>query len=85
MLCRPPVASAGLLLFISGVSFALAQGTPGPTPGPTNPIPPNPRTKTGETMAIRTTEDECRKGWDQNLWRTKYQFEHFCTQLKASK
>jgi len=85
MLCRLSVTSAGLVLFVTGASFALAQGAPGPTPGPTNPIPPNPRTKTGETMVIRTTEDECRKGWHANLWRTKHQFEHFCMHLRASK
>jgi hypothetical protein len=85
MLCRLSVTSAGLVLFVSGASFALAQGTPGPTPGPTNPIPPNPRTKTGETMVIRTIENECRKDWHPNPWRTKHQFEHFCMHLQASK
>ena len=55
------------------------------TPGPTNPVPPNPQAKPGATMVINPTEDECRSGWNQALKWTKEQFEQFCAQMKASK
>jgi len=65
-----------------GVCLALAQATPGPTPGPTN---PNSQTKPGATIVVNPTEEECRKGWDPTLRWTKEQFEQFCAQLNASK
>ena len=67
---------------------AFAQGTPSPTPGPTNPTqaqPSNPQAQPGATMVVNPTTEECRKGWNASLKWTKQQFEEFCSKLQASK
>ena len=71
-----------LVALLGGVCLALAQATPGPTPGPTH---PNPQTKPGAPIVVNPTEEECRNGWNPTLRWTKEQFEQFCAKLKASK
>lgn len=80
MLARAAFAIA--LMVSSGV---LAQGTPSPTPGPTNPTPPNPQSKEGATIVINPTIEECKVGWQPGLRWTKEQFDRFCTTLQSSK
>lgn len=72
--------AAGLLLVCATVGLAQTS----PSPGPTNPVPPNPQAKPG-TIVINPTEEECRRGWEPGLKWTREQFEGFCASLKASK
>ena len=62
---------------------AFAQTSP--TPGPTNPVPPNPQSKSGATIVINPTEEECKRGWNPGLRWTKEQFDQFCSKLGSSK
>jgi hypothetical protein len=70
------------------VCAALSMGAKAqnsPAPGPTNPIPPNPQSKSGATIVVNPTVEECRRGWEANMRWTKDQFEQFCMRLGASK
>jgi len=64
-------------------SASIAQSTP--SPGPTNPVPPNPQAKSGATIVVNPTADECKRGWDPGMKWTKEQFDQFCRRLGASK
>jgi hypothetical protein len=70
-------------LLVCCCSVALAQNAP--SPGPTNPAPPNPQGKEGATIVINPTAEECKRGWDPSTKWTKEQFDRFCTSLGASK
>jgi hypothetical protein len=74
-----------MLVSFGGANCVLAQSTPGPTPGPTNPTPPNPQAKPGSTIVVNPTADQCQKGWDTGMKWTKEQFDEFCNKLRASK
>jgi hypothetical protein len=79
--CNQSLAAVALCVLMSASSSA--QSTP--TPGPTNPTPPNPQSKSGATIVINPTTEECRRGWDASMKWTKEQFDQFCARLGASK
>lgn len=72
-------------IFLARVTYCVAQGAPGPTPGPTHPGTPNPQAKPGATIVVNPTAEECRQGWKPGAKWTKQQFEEFCAKLRASK
>jgi hypothetical protein len=74
-----------MTLLLTSAAVVSAQTTPAPSPGPTNPIPPNPQAQPGATIVINPTTDECRRGWDASMRWTQDQFREFCTKLGASK
>jgi hypothetical protein len=73
------------LVAVSCCIGAAAFAQTGPSPGPTNPVPPNPQAKPGATIVVNPTTDECRSGWNASLRWTKEQFDDFCNKLGASK
>lgn len=77
--------AAALIALVTSATVAIAQTTPSPSPGPTNPVPPNPQSGPGATIVVNPTEVECRRGWAPGLRWTREQFEEFCTKLGASK
>jgi hypothetical protein len=70
--------------FLVGTALAASAQT-APTPGPTNPTPPNPQAQPGATIVVNPTEQECSKGWSPDMKWTKEQFDDFCGKLKAAK
>jgi hypothetical protein len=86
---RPNLTAAAICMMISTViglccaMAAFAQTTP--TPAPTNPVQPNPQSKSGATIVINPTDEECKHGWNPSLKWTKEQFDQFCAKLGTSK
>lgn len=76
--------AAWMLAAMLGGSAAFGQGT-SPTPGPTNPIPPNPQSQGSSTIVINPTEAECQAGWNPSSRWTEDQFRQFCATLRSSK
>ena len=75
-----PIAIFGLILAAN-----ICQAQSPPSPGPTNPVPPQSEPNSKTTIVINPTDEECRRGWDEKLRWTRAEFESFCTRLQTSK
>jgi hypothetical protein len=60
-------------------AFVLTMGTAIAQPASPPKPETNPQSKSGATIVVHPTEDECRKGWNASLRWTKEQFEAFCS------
>ena len=79
MLRRIGVATVvGPILWLMSSNPGTAQTTP------TLP-PPEKFEKSEKTIVVNPTDDECKKGWSEDLKWSKDQFEAYCTRLRMSK
>lgn len=76
---------ATIAFWAASTMTAVAQTTPSPSPGPTNPATPGIQSGRGANIVVNPTEDECRRGWNPTMRWTQQQFQEFCTKLGASK
>ena len=68
----------GPIVWLLTSSPAAAQTTP------TIP-PPEKFEKSEKTIVINPTDEQCKKGWSDDLKWSKDEFEAFCTRLRTSK